>query len=440
MRFFYFLLKITLSYSYFIFFKRVKTVRSPKTFFGSTIYVCNHPASFMDPLVAAVYRNPIVFFMTRSDVFTPITKPLLWLVHMIPIYRQHDGGDTKDLNRDSFKAATKVLASGRNLLIFGEGFTDDIFVRRLKPVKKGAARIGFSSLEALNWKKKIYIAGVGNNYTEPSTMRSDFLIATSKHICLNDYKEEYLENPNKVINDVTRLVENLMKEEITHVENIELCEFHEQVMMITRKGMNQSSSNKKIPLQTRWKYSQHLANWINQQPELSSELLQIKEQLSAYFKLLKKLKLRDEFVYQKSHQKGKINRFPELFKLIFLTPFAILGFIHCAPAYFPIRRFVEKSFKRKVFWSSTKLVLAMFGMGLFNIPFIFIFHSFVYESWFIAFAYYWSIGILGLCAYEWYLAFSYFKEKGLVNRANTTAIDERRRALAKEIHQLIPVA
>lgn len=440
MRFFYFLLKITLSYAYFIFFKRAKTIRSPKTFFGSTIYVSNHPASFMDPLVVAVYRNPIVFFMTRSDVFTPLTKPLLWLVHMIPIYRQHDGGDTKDLNKDSFKAATKVLASGRNLLIFGEGFTDDVFVRRLKPVKKGAVRIGFSTLEALNWKKKIYIAGVGNNYTEPNTMRSEILIATSKKVCLNDYREEYLENPNKVINDLTRLVERLMKEEITHVENSELCEFHEHIMMITRKGMNHSSSNKKIPLQKRWKYSQHLAHWINDQGELNQELEELKGKLAQYFKLLKKLRLRDELVFQKNHQKGKISRLPELLKLLFLSPLAILGFIHCAPVYFPVKRFVEKSFKRKVFWGSTKLVLAMFGMGLLNIPVIFLFHAFIYENWLIAFGYYWSIGVLGLCAYEWYLAFISFKEKGMVNKANTEALEQKRIELANEIHQLIPVA
>jgi hypothetical protein len=394
----------------------------------------------MDPLVVAVYRNPIVFFMTRSDVFTPLTKPLLWLVHMIPIYRQHDGGDTKDLNKDSFKAASKVLASGRNLLIFGEGFTDDVFVRRLKPVKKGAARIGFSTLEALNWKKKIYIAGVGNNYTEPNTMRSEILIATSRRICLNDYKEEYVENPSKVINDVTRLVENLMKEEITHIENLELCNFHEQIMMITRKGMNHSSSNKKIPLERRWKYSQHLAIWLNERSELNPELATLKEQLAQYFKLLKKLKLRDELVYQKNHQKGKISRIPEIIKLILLSPFALLGFIHCAPAYFPIKRFVEKSFKRKVFWGSTKLVLAMFAMGLINIPAIFLFHAFVYEDWLISFAYYWSIGVLGLCAYEWHLAFRSLKEKGMVNSANTASIETKRHELAKEIHRLISVA
>jgi hypothetical protein len=440
MRFFYFILKITLGYAFFLYFKRSKLIRSPKDFFGSTIYVSNHPASFMDPLVVASFRNPIVFFMTRSDVFTPVTKPLLWLVHMLPIYRQQDGGDTKDLNKNTFRAATKVLASGRNLLIFGEGFTDDVFIRRLKPIKKGAARIGFDSLESLNWKKKIYIAAVGNNYTEPNTMRSEILIATSKKICLNDFKEEYLLNPQKVITEVTRLVENMMKEEITHIENEDWSEFHEQIMMITRKGMNASSVNKNLSLQKRWKYSQHLASWLNENQEASLDLQPLKDELSQYFKLLKKLKLKDEFVYQKQNQSGHISRVREIFKMIVLFPLAVLGFIHCAPAYFPVKRFVEKSFKRKVFWGSTKLVLAMFAMGIINIPYIFIFHAYIYDNWIVAFAYYWFIGVFGICTYEWFIAFRTFKEKGLVNSAKTNELELKREELSKEIKRLIPVA
>jgi 1-acyl-sn-glycerol-3-phosphate acyltransferase len=97
----------------------------------------------MDPLAVASLRRPIVFFMTRSDVFTSFTKPFLWAAHMLPIYRQQDGVDTKDENTRVFAKCTNILSFGRNLLIFGEGFTDDVFIRRLKPIKKGAIRIGF---------------------------------------------------------------------------------------------------------------------------------------------------------------------------------------------------------------------------------------------------------------------------------------------------------
>ena len=65
MRFFYLILFFLLRYSLRIFYPRIKTVNAPKTFFGRTIYVSNHAASFMDPLVVATFRLPIVFFSNQ---------------------------------------------------------------------------------------------------------------------------------------------------------------------------------------------------------------------------------------------------------------------------------------------------------------------------------------------------------------------------------------
>ena len=112
-------------------------------------------------------------------------------------------------------------------MILGEGFTDDTFIRRLKPIKKGAVRIGFTTLEACNWKEDIYIAAVGCNYSDPARFGSDLLIKNSKPILLNQYQSEYQKNPSKVISEVTLLVEGL-KEELTHVEEIENAEYHEK--------------------------------------------------------------------------------------------------------------------------------------------------------------------------------------------------------------------
>ena len=117
----------------------------------------NHQGSFMDPLFIASQRKPIVFFMTRSDVFNKFSRPFLWAAHMLPIYRQRDGVDTKVKNAKIFEKTNVVLNGNRNILIFGEGFTDDRIQRRLHPIKKGPARIGFSALEYTNWNKEIYL-------------------------------------------------------------------------------------------------------------------------------------------------------------------------------------------------------------------------------------------------------------------------------------------
>lgn len=438
MRFTYLILFFTLKYSMRIFYPRIKKINSPKEFGGRTIYVSNHAASFMDPLVVASLRMPIVFFMTRSDVFTPLSKPLLWASHMLPIYRQHDGEDTKAKNEEVFQKCSRILSFGRNLLIFGEGFTDDIFVRRLKPVKKGAARIGFKTLENINWKKKIYIAAVGCNYSLPNKMRSGVLLSTSDKICLNDYREEYEKNPNRVITYITKRIEALMQEQITHIENLDNTSLHENIMILTRRGMNADNFDRKNSLLNRWKYSRSLAKWINKEDVESNEkLTEFKKEAESYFSLLKRFKLEERLLFWKIQNPG-VNRMKEVLTMIALTPLAILGVLHLGLPYILVKRFVEKSFKRKVFHGSVKLILGQIVMGLLNIPVIFLFHAYVYPNWWLALLYYFMIGIFGLCAYVWALNFKDFKAKGAVAKMDTSKLAKKRAELVEKLKAAIP--
>ncbi|GAB5416436.1 MAG: hypothetical protein Crog4KO_09770 [Crocinitomicaceae bacterium] len=439
MRILYFILFFTLKYTLRVFYPRIKIVGGKNTFLRRTIFVANHPASFMDPLAVAALRRPIVFFMTRADVFTPVSKPFLWASQMLPIHRQHDGGDTREKNTKSFEMAFRVLKGGRGLLIFGEGFTDDVFIRRLKPVKKGAAKIGFETLEKLNWSKNVYMAGVGSNYANPNRMRSDLLISSSDEFLLNDYREMYEENPNKAITAVTRRVEKLMQEQITHIQDAKQSEFHEQMMMLTRRGMNPDSVDLSIPLERRWKYSQRLANWLNEQNvEENETLTELKEDIAGYFKLLNRMRIQDKYIYWKqTNPKG--GRSKEVLMMLALFPFAILGLIHCGPLYILVKRFVEKTFKRRVFWGSVKLVAGKILIGLINLPFIWLFYYLVYPSWWLAIAYYLSIGLFGLAAYMWFRNLEYFKTKGAINKANVEAFIEKRKALVARLEDTLPV-
>ena len=398
MRLIYFNFVIFLNYSLRLYFRKIQLVNPTRKFFGSTIYVSNHASAFMDPLIVSVLRRPIVFFMTRSDIFTKWNQPFLSSCHMIPIYRQHDGGNAAEKNKASFRKATDILASNRNLLIFGEGMTDDVFERRLKPLKKGALRIGFTALESTNWKKKIQIVGLGCNYTNPNVMGSDLLIAESAPIVLNDYREQYEENPSKTINELNRLLELRLSREITHIELDQDFAFHEQVMKITRKGMDARCFDPRLSLLDRWGYSKALAHFMNQFQGIYPEKLnKLRQEVSNYFELLNSKGMTEEHFYQ-AHRKTKV-----LNRLAFalLAPIALLGFAHAYITYIFVKRFVENTFKRKVFWCSTKMVMTMLLMQLFNLPVLFLLPKFIGLPFWSALLYFMSIGILSLVWYEW---------------------------------------
>lgn len=440
MRPLYLLLTFTLSYSIRLFYKRFVAVNGKQAMFGRTIYVSNHPNSFMDPLVIGIANRPVLHFMTRSDVFKWWLTPVTWASHMLPIYRQHDGANTKNANQDSFREVNRSLRKGRNILIFGEGFTDDLPIRGLKPVKKGAVRMGFQALTALDWSKNIYVCPVGVNYTDRNTIGSEFLTVTGDKICLNDYRSDYEATPNKVINEVTKLLEKRMQECITYVKDKNWYSLHENVMQITRKGMNHQNHDDSIPLKERWNYSRKLANWMNERNLDENEVfIALKKDLEAYFSLEKRMKLEDRFVVAQQQPELK-NRTKELLTLLLVWPFAIVGMVHGLVPYLLVKKFVEKSFGRKVFWGSVKMMLGKLVGTIWNIPVIMAITHFFFPYQWMGWVYFFIVPLFCLAAYKYMFALREFRIKGAMGKLDVSTFTARREDLVKRIRELIPVA
>ncbi|MCC6702191.1 MAG: hypothetical protein IT221_11750 [Fluviicola sp.] len=441
MRPLYFLLKVSLHISFRLFYKRFKVVNNPKSYFGRTIYVSNHPNSFMDPLVIGSLGKPIVHFMTRSDVFKWWLKPVLWSSHMLPIYRQHDGENTKTKNKDVFNKVNRALSVGRNILIFGEGFTDDIPIRGLKPIKKGPIRMGFTALEASNWKKKIYVCPMGLNYTDRNTIGSEVVINYGQRICLNDYKEQFNENGNKLINELTKKLEQGMQECVIYVHDKNWYTFLENIMQLTRKGYNHANHDDEIELLDRLAYSKALATWINENvTEENEAFVALKKDMDAYFSLEKRMKVEDRFVIAKE-QPQQLSRTKELLLLLTTWPLAIVGFLHGFIPYIVAKKVTEKIMKRKVFWGSVKMMLAKLIGSLYNIPIIIVLTHYCFPHWSLGIVYF-----LIVAPCSWRISYAYvhwfneYRLKGMMAKADLSKFEQKRAELVKRIHELIPVA
>lgn len=440
MRPFYLLLKTSLNISFRLFYKRFLILNSHKERFGSTIYVSNHPNSFMDPIMIGSMNRPIVHFMTRSDVFVWWLKPILWAAHMLPIYRQQDGADTKGKNTDVFKKVNQSLKMGRNILIFGEGFTDDTPIRGLKPVKKGPVRMGFGALTAINWSKKIYISGIGISYTDRNTIGSEFILNNGPKICLNDYKEAYLENPSKVINEVTKRVEKDMQDCIIYIANPKRYSLLENIMQITRKGYNHPNHDDHIPLIKRWEYSRQLATWINEHvTEESTEILALQKDLDTYFNLEKRMKVQDRFVAAKKEPE-LLSTLNNWLYLILMWPFAIVGFLHGYIPYILSKKLTEKIMRRKVFWGSVKMMMAKIIGSAYNIPIIVLVTKWYLPHWSLGVLYYFIIPVLWRLSYEYARQFKEVRLKQKMKSVDLSKFVEKREELEKRIKELIPVA
>ncbi len=434
MRPLYFIFWLCLGFSFRLFFKRVVQVRPNKKRFGRTIFVSNHPSAFLDPIVIARLRKPVIYFMTRSDVFNKFTKPIFWLAHMLPIYRQQDGGDSQEKNKKVFKKATQALARNRNLLVFGEGITDDIFERRLKPIKKGAIRIGFTALEDLNWSVEIKVQGLGINYTNPGVLRSEVLIAGAEPLILNDYKDAYLENPSKVITELNRELEARMQAQITHVISDENVILHEQLQQLTRKGMHVHCFDQNHSLQERWQYSQKLAQFLNENNQENKPIWEhLTQKVQAYFSGLSSKKLTEAelywFVLEKNWRRHQV------LKLLLWFPFFILGLIHVALPYLWVKRFVEKTLKRPVFWSGAKMGMLLVILPLWNLIILAFAAKMISISWLYWLLYFMSLNFVAHGFHRFITTWKIWRKSLNFSAQNTTEIVNQRVALQELIKE-----
>lgn len=406
MRPLYIFFKITMSFGLAVFFRNKKNVNSRKKFKDQSINVVNHASAFMDPWVIAQTQNPIVFFMTRGDIFKPVIQPFLWASHLLPIYRRaEDGADSQKKNEAVFKKVYDILDCKKSIMIFGEGYTDDIFVRSLKPLKKGAARMAFGKMVLANWEMDLKVVASGINYVDPNEFRSDVLIANSDPIFVKDYKELYQESEAKAINQLTQDIEKALQKQLTYLKDPTLTPFLDQIQTITKKGMVHKQASRKLALKERWLYSQNTANKINDEySEDKPEWENLKTKLDGYFSKLKSNQIDDNWILEYS-EKGKISTLKDWLFLVFGLPFFLMGCLHNLLPYQLIKRFVENTFKRRVFWSGVKFLMGFLVSFLINLPYLWLFYYLIYPSYWLGMAYviFATVGF-GLIAYNYYFS------------------------------------
>ena len=72
-----------MQYGLSVFFRKIEKVNPRKKYRDQSINVVNHASAFMDPWIIAQRQNPIVFFMTRGDIFKPALKLHIWVLKQV---------------------------------------------------------------------------------------------------------------------------------------------------------------------------------------------------------------------------------------------------------------------------------------------------------------------------------------------------------------------
>ena len=185
------------------------------------ILAANHPNTFLDPLLITAIAPGRLHYWAKSTLWKlPMLGGVLDSLGALPVYRRQDSPSRSGGNKQTLNIAAKKLEHGAHILIFPEGVSEPGL--SLKPIKTGAARLGFQALEAGGWKNDIVIAPIGIDYHEPTIFRTHVTIRIGKPVSLLSYKSAYEAHPRNTVLEITETVSERLKDLLPHLEEPEL--------------------------------------------------------------------------------------------------------------------------------------------------------------------------------------------------------------------------
>lgn len=184
---------------------------------GAVIFIGNHQNALIDAIVVPTTNRRNIHFLTRASAFKiSLINKILRSLNMIPVYRIRDGIRTIEKNVDVFEQCIKILNQEKAIQIFAEG--DHNLQRRIRPFKKGFARIILGALEKYP-DLTIYIVPVGINYDSHLNFPSSASVYYGKPILANKFID--IKNPDLKFMEISNQVLAALKNLTLHVEDLD---------------------------------------------------------------------------------------------------------------------------------------------------------------------------------------------------------------------------
>ncbi len=294
-----------------IFFRRIDLVGLEKLKSGKpAIIIANHPASFLDAMVLAVFLRRSIHFYVRGDIFAhPLAYRVLTMLHMIPIFSREHGVRNLEKNKRTFDRGRKLLEQGKLLLIFPEGFSRQS--KQLEPFKKGAARVALQTAFEGGKVNELQVQTVAINYTFHH-LGSNLLIRLGDSVTLETFEQQYKEFPAMAIANLNKAMSSIFQQNVIHVqdgsrtnlvESLIRMYYNSNVVLGNQLFDDFTAVCKRIDL-------------------LSQEdFMTLEKNHSDYEKSLNALRLTDKSILMSSDK----NAFSHFWFVYSLAPFALLG-------------------------------------------------------------------------------------------------------------------
>ncbi len=280
-----------------VFFKsiRLKNIHHvPKK--GAIILVANHPSTFLDPLVVALFVPRKIHFLANGSIFgIPLFAWLLRRLYTLPIYRQQDSQVASLKNEDSFRACYELLEEKGAIIIFPEGTSEN--ERKLRKIKTGTARIALGAEARNDFMLDVKIVCVGINYTNPRKFQSRLMLSFDEAIVVKDYKESYLQDSVKTVQLLTDEIKKRLEAMIVVTENRAIDELVEKIERLYASTLRKELDLPASETEQIFIVAQYFAEAVHYFKTTQVEKVdKLQASINRYFNILERYKLSDSLI------------------------------------------------------------------------------------------------------------------------------------------------
>ena len=328
---------------------------------GPKIIAVNHRNGLSDAILVASMLKEHPTYLTRADVFLhPLAKKALNWLMMIPVYRTRDGVDVVKKNQETFQFCVDELKDGKSIFIFPEGSHDR--QHKVRPLKKGLARIAFQAAEESNFSLPIEVVPVGISYSHYTHVRSRLLIWYGEGFSIEPYYPLYQENPRKALVELTKKIREEIKKLTLHITSPKDYERIDQAQRLYTPDLVLERGGRLVSEYDRLRASKSIVESLEKEP---SQLEGWSDRINTYWENLKQLNLRDHVIREAPHSSRKL--FFTFLGMFLLSPFFLFSAIHHFGLYRWPYRFAIKKFKDDQWHQSISMLFSVFPGVLYHI-------------------------------------------------------------------------
>ncbi|MCX6200353.1 MAG: 1-acyl-sn-glycerol-3-phosphate acyltransferase [Bacteroidetes bacterium] len=213
----YQILKPIVSVAIRVFYKRIQIENAERLNEDvPTLLIANHSNSFMDALVVGIFSKRNIYSLARGDAFKKkFVARIFDGMQIIPIYRKEEGKQELAKNDATFERCVKLLEAKEVVTIYPESIS--VTEKRLRKLRKGAARIAFRAEEKNNFELNLRVLPIGINYSNAKNFRSDVFIKVGEPILLKENKGLYKTDSVKAIIALTQKMETALMEVMVNI-------------------------------------------------------------------------------------------------------------------------------------------------------------------------------------------------------------------------------